>query len=127
MRELGSRLDLRTKLQNHGLITIGVLVAVLNLNLFLAPTKIAPGGVSGIAIIINDLTGWPIGLTMLVLNIPLVLLGFRFLGRFSFLASTLYAVILYSLSVDLLARWLPTEGLTDDLLLAALYGGVGEI
>jgi uncharacterized membrane-anchored protein YitT (DUF2179 family) len=54
----------------------------------------------------------------------LVLLGFRYLGRFRFLASTLYAVVLYSLAVDLMARWLPTEGLTDDLLLTALYGGV---
>jgi uncharacterized membrane-anchored protein YitT (DUF2179 family) len=124
MRALVSRLDLPTKLQNYGLITIGVLVAAVNLNLFLAPMNIAPGGVSGIAIIVNDLTGWPIGLTMLVLNIPLVLLGFRYLGRFRFLVSTLYAVILYSLSVDLLARWLPAEGMTDDLLLAALYGGV---
>jgi uncharacterized membrane-anchored protein YitT (DUF2179 family) len=124
MRALISRFDLWTTLKNYGLITVGVLAAAFNLNLFLAPAKIAPGGVSGIAIIINDLSGWPIGLTMLVLNIPLVLLGFRYLGRFRFLIKTLYGVILYSLSVDLLVQWLPAEGLTDDLLLAALYGGV---
>jgi uncharacterized membrane-anchored protein YitT (DUF2179 family) len=124
VRALVSRLDLGTTLQNFGLITAGILLLAFNLNLFLAPAKIAPGGVSGIGIIINDLTGWPIGLTMLVLNIPLVLLGFRYLGRFRFLIKTLYAVILYSLSVDLLVHWLPAEGLTDDLLLAALYGGV---
>jgi uncharacterized membrane-anchored protein YitT (DUF2179 family) len=96
----------------------------VNLNLFLAPSNIAPGGVSGTAIIINHLTGWPIGLTMLVLNIPLVVLGFLYLGRFRFLSRTVYAVLLYTLGVDLLARWLPAGGLTDDVLLNALYGGV---
>jgi uncharacterized membrane-anchored protein YitT (DUF2179 family) len=96
----------------------------VNLNLFLAPANIAPGGVSGVAIIINHFTNWPIGLTMLVLNIPLIAIGFSSLGRFRFLTSTLYAVLLYSLGVDLLAQWLPAGGLTDDLLLSALYGGV---
>jgi uncharacterized membrane-anchored protein YitT (DUF2179 family) len=80
--------------------------------------------VSGVAIIINHFTNWPIGLTMLVLNIPLIALGFSSLGRFRFLISTLYAVLLYSAGVDLLAQWLPAGGLTDDLLLSALYGGV---
>ena len=124
MRELLSRFDARSVLQNYLLITAGVLLLAVNLNLFLAPANIAPGGVSGTAIIINHFTGWPIGLTMLVLNIPLIGLGFWNLGRFRFLASTVYAVLLYSLGVDLLAQWLPTGGLTDDLLLTALYGGV---
>jgi uncharacterized membrane-anchored protein YitT (DUF2179 family) len=124
MRELLSRFDARRALQSYLLITSGVLLMAVNLNLFLAPATIAPGGVSGIAIIINYGTGWPIGLTMLVLNIPLIALGFWSLGRFRFLISTLYAVLLYSAGVDLLAQWLPAAGLTDDLLLSALYGGV---
>jgi uncharacterized membrane-anchored protein YitT (DUF2179 family) len=124
MRELLSRFDARRTLQSYLLITVGVLLMAVNLNLFLAPANIAPGGVSGVAIIINHFTNWPIGLTMLVLNIPLIALGFSSLGRFRFLISTLYAVLLYSAGVDLLAQWLPAGGLTDDLLLSALYGGV---
>jgi uncharacterized membrane-anchored protein YitT (DUF2179 family) len=93
-------------------------------HLFLAPSDIAPGGVTGTAIILNELTGWPIGLTMLVLNVPLIALGFRSLGRFRFLVSTLYTVLLYNLGVDLIGHWFPTTGLTDDVLLNALYGGV---
>lgn len=124
MRELLSRFDARRALQSYLLITSGVLLMAVNLNLFLAPANIAPGGVSGVAIIINHFTNWPIGLTMLVLNIPLIALGFSSLGRFRFLISTLYAVLLYSAGVDLLAQWLPAGGLTDDLLLSALYGGV---
>jgi uncharacterized membrane-anchored protein YitT (DUF2179 family) len=111
-------------LPNYALLTGGALLSAVNLNLFLVPSRIAPGGVSGTAIIINELTGWPIGLTMLALNVPLVSLGFLFLGRFRFLTSVLYTTLLYSFSVDLLARWLPASGLTSDLLLNALYGGV---
>jgi uncharacterized membrane-anchored protein YitT (DUF2179 family) len=115
---------LRPFLRNLALLTAGSLVLAANLNLFLAPSNIAPGGVSGLAIIINEFTGWPIGLTMLVLNIPLIALGFWHLGRFRFLGSTLLAVLIYSLGVDILARWLPAAGLTDDVLLNALFGGV---
>lgn len=116
--------DLRTTVFNFLLLTVGALLLAVNLDLFLAPADLAPGGVSGTAIIINELTGWPIGLTMLVLNIPLIALGFRHLGRFRFLAGALYVVFLYNLGVDILARWLPVNGITDDLLLNALYGGV---
>ena len=123
-RALISRLDLRATLQDYVLLTVGGVLMAANLNLFLAPSNIAPGGVSGTAIIVNKFTGWPIGLTMLVLNVPLAVLGFRHLGRFRFLIRTVYVMLLYSLGVDFLARWIPSGGITDDLLLNALYGGV---
>ena len=122
--ELFRRIDLRSQLRKTALLTAGALLAAVNVHLFLAPSNIAPGGVTGIAIILNELTGWPIGLTMLVLNVPLVILGFRTLGGFRFLLRTLYAVLLYNLGTDLLAGWLPSAGVTDDLILNALFGGV---
>jgi uncharacterized membrane-anchored protein YitT (DUF2179 family) len=94
------------------------------LNVFLAPAELAPGGVSGAAIILNKFTGWPIGLMMLAMNLPLMFVGFKYLGRFNFLIRTLYVVLLYSLSVDILKPWLPAGGVTDNLMLNALYGGV---
>jgi len=106
------------------LLTIGALISAVNVDLFLAPVNIAPGGVSGAAIILNEFTNWPIGLVMLVLNIPLLALGFRYLGRFRFLVRTAYVVILFSLGTDFLVGWLPPDGLTDDLMLNALFGGV---
>jgi len=124
VRGLAVRFDLQYIMQNYLLLTAGALVLAVNVNLFLAPSKIAPGGVSGSAIIINEFTGWPIGLMMLILNVPLLAVGFRYLGRFHFLVRTLYVVLLYSLGVDLLAGLLPAEGITDDLMLNALYGGV---
>ena len=116
--------DRRSTLRGFFFLTIGSLVSAINLNLFLAPSELAPGGVSGAAIILNKFTDWPIGLLMLSLNIPLIFVGFRYLGRFNFLIRTFYVVILYSLGVDLLAPLLPAGGVTDNLMLNALYGGV---
>ena len=124
LRDRLRRTNLRALMLKLALLTAGALLAAVNVHLFLAPSNIAPGGVTGIAIILNELTGWPIGLTMLVLNIPPIVLGFQYLGRFRFLVSTLYTVLLYNLGVDLLAQWFPATALTDEVLLNALYGGV---
>ncbi len=100
------------------------LLTAVSLDLFLAPSEIAPGGVSGLAVILHRLVGWPAGLVIFALNLPMLALGYRHLGRFRFLTRTVSFIILYSLAVDLLARWVPPAGLTQDMLLNALYGGV---
>ena len=123
-RRLPSWMEVRSSLGDYALITAGALALAVNINLFLAPNNLAPGGVSGTSIIINRFTGWPLGLTMLVLNVPLVVIGFRTLGGFRFLSRTLYVVLVYNLSTDLLASWLPVLEITDDLILNALFGGV---
>ena len=119
-----SKLDWHTNLRGFFFLTLGSLVSAVNLNVFLAPSELAPGGVSGAAIILNKFVPWPIGLMMLGLNLPLLFVGFKYLGRFNFLFRTLYVVVLYSLGVDLLKPLLPISGVTDNLILNALYGGV---
>lgn len=114
----------RPLLYDYLLLTIGGVLLALNVNLFLAPNRIAPGGVSGISIIINHFSGFPIGIMMLILNIPMVMLGFRYLGGFTFLFRSLYVILLFNLGTDLLNFLWPAIGLSDDLLLSALYGGV---
>ncbi len=113
----------RNGLQTTLQLTLGALLLIVSYNVFQIPAKLAPGGLGGIGILINDLTGFPPGVAMLIMNIPILYLGFRTLGRFQFLIRTLYAVLLYNLGVDIFARWLP-PGITDDLLLNTLYGGV---
>ena len=90
-----SQINFRFKWRNFILLTIGALILAANLNIFLAPSNLAPGGVMGIAVIVNEFTGWPLGLIMLVLNIPLLVLGFYNLGRFNFLINTSYVVLVY--------------------------------
>jgi len=106
------------------LLSIIVLIAgcaltALGISLFLVPNKIAAGGVTGLATIIHYWTSWPVGLVSLVINIPLFLVGFRFVGS-SFGLRTLLATVFLSLFIDLFAGIIPV---TDDLLLAALAGG----
>ena len=119
-----SRYNFRFNWKNFLLLTAGAIILAVNLNVFLAPSNLAPGGAMGMAVIVNAFTGWPLGLIMLVFNIPLLVLGFFYLGRFNFLIHTLFVVLIYSFGADLMAGWLPANGITDDLLLNAIYGGV---
>ncbi len=118
------RSDWYSLLQSYLALLVGTFIIATNFVLFMAPAKTAPGGVSGITIIIHHFTGWPEGLVLLVLNTPMTLLGFFYLGRFRFLTRTLFVVVLYSLGIDLLATVLPQNGITSDPLLNALFGGV---
>ena len=105
-------------LQYAGILAASALYAAA-IALFLDPNHLAPGGVSGIAIIINQLTQIPTGTLILIMNVPLMALGMWKLG-FRFLLSTLVAVISSSIFTNLLAPYGP---LTTDPLLAACAGG----
>ncbi|RLD04104.1 MAG: YitT family protein [Chloroflexi bacterium] len=119
-----STVDWKKILKEYLIITLGAILMILSIDIFFLPAKISPGGgVTASAIIINHFTEFPVGLLMLILNIPLLVVGFIYLGRFNFLVRTLYTVLIYNLGVDFFAHILPT-GITDDLLLNALYGGI---
>ncbi|MBC8336939.1 MAG: YitT family protein [Anaerolineales bacterium] len=124
LRLLLNELDWRLTLRSFLLLTGGSLISAINLNLFLIPWEIAPSGLSGLAIVINKFTAWPIGFMILVMNLPLMFIGFKYLGRFNFLIRTFYVVLVSSLAVDFLAPIFPAEGIVDDLMLNALYGAV---
>ncbi len=113
-----------SRLRDYALITIGCVIQALAMDLFLIPAKLAAGGVSGAAQIINSYTGWPIGGMVAVLNLPLFFIGWRYLGGRRFMARTVFTVALYSALVDGLIAFLPKSGLTPDPFLNALYGGV---
>lgn len=110
------------------LLTIGVLIVSVGYVVFQVPNNIVAGGISGLSIIINQFTGWPVGLMYWLMNIPLLLLGFFQLGRWGFLYRTLIAATIFSISTDLLLLYLPQVlpefPLTEDLLLNTIYGGI---
>ena len=105
-------------LKYGGILAASLLYAAA-IALFLDPNQLAPGGVSGIAIIVNHLLPIPTGTLILMMNVPLLLLGMWKLG-FQFVLSTLVAVISSSVFTNLLAPYGP---LTTDPLLAACAGG----
>lgn len=106
------------------LVLIGSLIQALAMRLFLVPAQLVSGGISGGAQIINAFTGWPIGLMVLIGNIPLFILGWRFLGGPRFALRTGFAIVSFSVLTDLLVYFIPDQGITHDPVLNALYGGL---
>jgi uncharacterized membrane-anchored protein YitT (DUF2179 family) len=112
--------------RDYALVLAGALLQAVGLRLFLVPANLASGGISGISQLVNHYTGWPIGLMVLVGNLPLFALGWRWLGGRRFLMRTIVAVVAYSLFTDLLLLlpFFPKNGITNDLVLNSLYGAV---
>lgn len=102
---------------------IGSGLYAVAVNTFSAPNNIAPGGVTGLSIIINYVTQAPIGTVMFLLNIPLFLLGIYFIG-WKFIAKTVVATFMMSIIIDVTAPFIPAY--QGDMILAALFGGVLE-
>lgn len=98
----------------------GSILFAVGMQTFIAPNQIAPGGISAIAIVLHYLTKIPIGLWSFLLNVPLLLLGARFLGM-AFTWKTLETVVIMSVLTDAFS-WLPVY--QGDVLLAALFGGL---
>ncbi|MEL7656988.1 MAG: YitT family protein, partial [Bacillota bacterium] len=101
-------------------ITLGALLASVGLEIFLIPNNIIDGGIVGISIMASYLSGIPIAAFLILLNLPFLYWGYRQIGK-TFALSTLYAVSCLSFGVTILH---PVPGVTDDFVLAALFGGV---
>ena len=110
------------------LVLIGAGISALGFSLFQVPYNIAAGGVSGIAILINHFTGWPIAAMYLAMNVPLFVVGFIFLGRWRFLINTALSVVIFSFGIGWFSQVLPTYlatwPITDNILLSAIYAGL---
>jgi uncharacterized membrane-anchored protein YitT (DUF2179 family) len=117
------RID-KTTARDYLLILCGSTLQATALRIFLVPGKLASGGVSGLSQIINHFTGWPIGLMVLIGNIPLFIIGWRFLGGQRFAARTVFAILTFSILVDVPFPYIPSGGITTDIVLNSLYGGV---
>src|SRR5690554_3165535 len=102
-------------------ITVGSAITALGLALFLIPNRIAAGGVSGLATIIYHLFELPVGMVFLVINIPIFIAGLKVLGL-SFGARTIYGMITLAVFIDIFQSL--GIVITEDLLLASIYGGV---
>lgn len=121
-------------IRDYILIVIAAALQAIALRLFFIPAQLASGGVSGIAQLINHYTDWPIGLMILIGNVPLFILGWRFLGGRHFAFRTATAILSYSLLTDLIVKiqFFSPNGagtalindLQGDLLLSSLYGAI---
>lgn len=100
-------------------ILLGALLVSIGLEIFLIPNQVIDGGVTGVAIMAAHVTRLPVGLYLFLLNLPFLWIGYQQIGK-TFAVTTLVAVTLMSLFVSLLH---PVPVLTEDLVLAAVFGG----
>jgi uncharacterized membrane-anchored protein YitT (DUF2179 family) len=100
-------------------ITLACFVFAVAVSTILEPNNLAPGGVTGISIILNSITGISTGTWFMLINIPIIILGIWKFG-FKFIVSTVYCTGLISIFTNMLAG---REPITTDPLLAALAGG----
>lgn len=109
----------KRRVLDYLMITVASFIYAVAVSLFLDPNSLAPGGVTGIAIILNRLSGLETGTWVLIINVPIIILGMWKFGL-HFILSTLYCTAATSFFINLLA----TFGVaTEDRLLAALVGG----
>lgn len=120
-----SQLDFSWRsLSDYGLIILGGFVQAVALRTFFIPAQLVGGGISGIAQLLHYLWNTPIGLVTLLGNIPLFVIGWRYLGGPRFALRTILAVVSYTFFVDILVELTGSAPITDDILLNSLYGGI---
>lgn len=109
----------KRRILDYLMITAASFLYAVAVSLFLDPNSLAPGGVTGIAIIMNRLSGLETGTWVLIINIPIIILGMWKFGL-HFILSTLYCTAVTSFFINLLANF---GVATEDRFLAALVGG----
>ena len=108
-------------LKEYGIITLGVILLAVSLEYFYYPNDIAAGGVSGLALVINKITGISQGMFMNIANVILFALAFWLIGG-SFGGRSIYAAFGLSITISLIESFLPTFAVTENMLLATIFG-----
>lgn len=114
----------KNNIMDYLMISLGSLIQAFGMVMFLIPAQLISGGISGLAQVLHHYTAWPIGTMTLLGNIPLFLIGWRYLGGFKFASRTIVSVILFSLATDLLFFLMPEPELTHDIFLNTIFGAV---
>lgn len=106
-------------------IFIGVFLGSLSIIVFMEPLNIAPSGATGVAVILNEIIKTPIGVMVFVLNIPIQILAYYMLPNGArVIFRSVLVILVYSIMLDMLTPYFPTQGISRDRLLNALFGGI---
>lgn len=114
-------IKIKQKISEYVKITIGILIFVIGVQGIIIPSHLTLGGIGGIAILLHYLFGTPVGLVIIILNIPLYLWGYFTINK-EFILKTLYAVTLSSILIDLFKNLNVIQ--TNDPFLGAVFGGI---
>ena len=108
---------------NYLMLSLGTFILALGLYLFLIPNVIAPGGVTGLAVVIKKIFSVEVWVSNLVINIPLFVLGIIILGK-KFGVKTAYGTLTLSMFLIIIERLFGNVAATNDILLASVFGGI---
>jgi len=100
---------------------VGSIIFAIAVNTFISPNNIAPGGMTGIATLLNYTFGLPIGTMVIVLNIPLFIIAFFSMGP-AFIIKTVVATVISSVMIDITERMLPVY--RGEPLITVVFGGL---
>ena len=112
---------LKNKILDYMIITCGAALYAMSVVVFTAPNNIAPGGLTGVATLINYLFSLPIGTFILIMNVPLLIIGYRRIGRTYFI-KTVYGTLAVSLLIDLFSCFIPAY--KGNMILVCIFGGI---
>ena len=107
-------------LSKFALLFAGSVIAAVGLEIFLVPNNIIDGGIVGISIIASFLSTIPLGVYTFALNVPFLIIGYQQIGK-TFVISSLFSITVFSIFISVLH---PIPGLTHDVLLATVFGGI---
>jgi len=116
-----SKVPFRSILRQGSVIAVGAFIAACGINIFLKPHHFLTGGASGLALLVSYLTPLSVGLMVFIINIPIVVLGFRF-AHHIFMIGSLWGTFLFSIFLES-TGWMGFLNVTHEPFIAALFGG----
>jgi len=111
------------EIKNYLYIIMGSALVSFGVVLFFISNSITTGGSPGFALLLYHITDLPVGMMMIAFNIPLLLIGIQYLGK-SFAIRTIISIFLTSFFIDFLVKVLHIQGITDNIFLASVFGGI---
>lgn len=118
-----SKIFTTNEVKNYFYVIFGVLLIAISVVIFFVPNNFTTGGTPGAALLLHKLTGFSIGSMVIAINIPLLIWGYKYLGK-RFAIRTIVAIILISLFIDLFSKYLYFPDLISNILLASIFGGL---
>ncbi|SFB01681.1 MULTISPECIES: YitT family protein [Selenomonas] len=106
--------------KKYAMIFVGAVIAAFGLEEFLIPNNVIDGGIVGVSIMMETITGMSMGVFLVLLNIPFLFMGYKQIGK-NFAIATLVAICFLAVWSEIFD---PLEKVTDDPFLAAIFGGI---
>ncbi len=115
-------MNIKSEIKNYLFVVSGSAFLAIGVVFFFIPNNITTGGGPGLAVLLHHLTGINVGILMVAVNVPLLIIGIKYLGKM-FAVRSIVTIVLSSALIDFLLITLKVGGLTDDILLASVFGG----